>query len=239
MAAESFNRSGCVANGAQVTDRLRGFRVDGGSYRCRRPRRRAGRLVRDGQVGRGVTGPALGPRSQSLSAIVGRRAGSGSGGRRVRSSPRCPVTDLHLHAAPVVSAPTTVGAYGMGRAASVRLRSRESGAVDPARQSRLRGIHPSNTRADDSADAAQTLLNAWETVACEFGCEPIRFCNTRCAGWSEQSSRSPAARTDPDAFASQFATARPGSMGPTAPACGLSLTAVEYKPPLFNTHNRP
>lgn len=34
----------------------------------------------------------------------------------------------------------------------------------------------------------------------------------------------------------QFERARPGSMGPTAPACGLSLTAVEYQPPLFDTH---
>ena len=36
-------------------------------------------------------------------------------------------------------------------------------------------------------------------------------------------------------FAQQLDAATPGSMGPTAPACGLSLTEVEYDPPLFNT----
>jgi len=43
-------------------------------------------------------------------------------------------------------------------------------------------------------------------------------------------------RVSLEEFARQFASARPGSMGPTAPACGLSLAAVEYQPPLFNTH---
>ena len=38
-------------------------------------------------------------------------------------------------------------------------------------------------------------------------------------------------------FCSAFARANPGSMGPTAPACGLTLAEVQYPLPLFN--NQP
>ncbi len=37
-----------------------------------------------------------------------------------------------------------------------------------------------------------------------------------------------------DEFRQTFDHAVPGSMGPTAPACGLTLTEVEYEPPLFS-----
>jgi tRNA pseudouridine38-40 synthase len=43
-------------------------------------------------------------------------------------------------------------------------------------------------------------------------------------------------RASLEAFRDGFESARAGSMGPTAPACGLSLAEVEYERPLFNTH---
>lgn len=46
-------------------------------------------------------------------------------------------------------------------------------------------------------------------------------------------------RADLHDFHSGFERAEPGSMGPTAPACGLTLAAVEYARPLFNTHICP
>lgn len=46
-------------------------------------------------------------------------------------------------------------------------------------------------------------------------------------------------RVSMEEFTLQLDTARPGSMGPTAPACGLSLTEVAYEPPLFNTDRCP
>ena len=46
-------------------------------------------------------------------------------------------------------------------------------------------------------------------------------------------------RTSVEEFTRQFNAARPGSMGPTAPARGLCLVAVEYDPPLFDNDRRP
>lgn len=46
-------------------------------------------------------------------------------------------------------------------------------------------------------------------------------------------------RVSLEEFALQLDVAKPGSMGPTAPASGLSLTEVEYEPPLFNTDKCP
>jgi len=40
-----------------------------------------------------------------------------------------------------------------------------------------------------------------------------------------------------DEFVRAFEAARPGSMGPTAPACGLTLAEIEYPRPLFHTYN--
>ena len=40
-----------------------------------------------------------------------------------------------------------------------------------------------------------------------------------------------------DDFTRSFETAEPGSMGPTAPGSGLTLAAIEYDRPLFNTQN--
>lgn len=40
-------------------------------------------------------------------------------------------------------------------------------------------------------------------------------------------------RRTTDDFVEVFVRAEPGSMGPTAPACGLTLAEVEYVPPLF------
>ena len=37
-----------------------------------------------------------------------------------------------------------------------------------------------------------------------------------------------------DEFRQALDRATPGSMGPTAPACGLTLAEVEYEPPIFN-----
>ena len=37
-------------------------------------------------------------------------------------------------------------------------------------------------------------------------------------------------------FIDAVEAASPGSMGPTAPACGLALAAVEYEQPLFHSH---
>ena len=39
-----------------------------------------------------------------------------------------------------------------------------------------------------------------------------------------------------DEFIRAFEIASPGSMGPTAPACGLTLAEIEYRPPLFQSH---
>ena len=44
-------------------------------------------------------------------------------------------------------------------------------------------------------------------------------------------------RTTLEDFTRFFETAEPGSIGPTAPACGLTLAEIEYERPLFNTHN--
>ena len=44
-------------------------------------------------------------------------------------------------------------------------------------------------------------------------------------------------RTTLEAFNREFEAATPGSMGPTAPACGLTLAKIEYERPLFNTHD--
>ncbi|MDE2966306.1 MAG: tRNA pseudouridine(38-40) synthase TruA [Chloroflexota bacterium] len=43
-------------------------------------------------------------------------------------------------------------------------------------------------------------------------------------------------RTSLGEFTQAFAVARPGSMGPTAPAAGLTLIEVEYERPLFDPH---
>lgn len=42
-----------------------------------------------------------------------------------------------------------------------------------------------------------------------------------------------------DEFHRSFEAAEPGSMGPTAPSCGLTLAEVEYARPLFTTHTCP
>ncbi len=44
-------------------------------------------------------------------------------------------------------------------------------------------------------------------------------------------------RSTLDDFTRSFEAAEPGSMGPTAPACGLTLAEIEYRPPPFSTHN--
>ncbi|MCY3567696.1 MAG: tRNA pseudouridine(38-40) synthase TruA [Chloroflexi bacterium] len=41
-------------------------------------------------------------------------------------------------------------------------------------------------------------------------------------------------RTPAEQFLREFERAEPGSMGPTAPACGLALTRVDYRQPLFS-----
>ena len=43
-----------------------------------------------------------------------------------------------------------------------------------------------------------------------------------------------AGRLSPDEFRRSLSHAVPGSMGPTAPACGLTLAEVEYEPSLFD-----
>ena len=44
-------------------------------------------------------------------------------------------------------------------------------------------------------------------------------------------------RLSPTQFAESLAAAAPGSLGPTAPACGLCLVAVEYARPIFTAQH--
>ena len=46
-------------------------------------------------------------------------------------------------------------------------------------------------------------------------------------------------RTTSAEFIRAFEAAVPGSLGPTAPACGLTLCEIEYEQPLFNTQTYP
>lgn len=155
MAAESSNGPACTAVRPAIVDRIGVSRLNGGPHRCRRPRHRAGRVVRDRRLGRRYAGSPLDPRPESLSALIGRRSGSRSGARWIRSTPRCPVADVHLRAATVESASTIVGTSSMGRANHVRLRHGESGAVGPDRNARLRGVHAAGTRSNDEPDRAR------------------------------------------------------------------------------------
>ncbi len=149
MAAESSNGPACTAVRPAIVDRIGVSGLNGGPHRCRRPRHGASRLIRDGRLDRRHAGSPLGPRSESLSTLLGRRAGSRSGERWIRSTPRCPVTDIHLHVATVESASTVVATSSLGRADRIRLRNGESGAVGPDRNARLRGVHAAGTGSND------------------------------------------------------------------------------------------
>lgn len=46
-------------------------------------------------------------------------------------------------------------------------------------------------------------------------------------------------RSSLEEFTLRLEAAKPGSLGPTAPACGLTLTEVEYERPLFETNQCP
>ena len=159
MAAESPNRPGSAAGSASVFDRILRSSIDGRAHRRRRPRQRTGCLVRDGHVSRGDASSSLDPRSESLSAIHRRRAGSGAGGRPVRSAARCRLSDVLLRTEAVESASTIVGTSGVDRGASLRLRVGGNGAVGVEWPSRLRGIFAASAGAVDESDNARSRVD--------------------------------------------------------------------------------
>lgn len=141
MAAKSSNGSGCAASGAGVADRLTAGRLDGRPHRCRRPRRRPGCLVRLGQVRRGSTGASLDQGHQSLPADCDRSASRSLRRQRVRPATRGGFANLHLRAATVEAAPTTLGTTVLDRAAAVRARTRAQSAIGAGWIARLRRLY--------------------------------------------------------------------------------------------------
>ena len=155
MAAKSSNGSGCAASGAGVADRLTVGRLDGRPHRRRRPRRRPGCLVRLGQVRRGSTGASLDQGHQSLPADCDRSASRSLRRQRVRPATRCGFANLHLRAATVEAAPTTVGTTGMDRGAALRRGTGALRALGVDRNPRLRRLYATNEGSIDSTNLAR------------------------------------------------------------------------------------
>ncbi len=146
MAAESSNDPGCAANSAHVADRLSLTRVHGRPHRRGSACSRTGRLVRVWEFNRNDAGTSLGQGTESLPAIVGRRAGSRLGLRRIRPSARRHFSDIRLRTAAVESAPTVVGTTSVDCRATVQSRVGALGAVASGRHSQLRPVHATDRR---------------------------------------------------------------------------------------------
>ena len=191
MATESSNGPARTAVRSAFVDRIPGSRIDGGPHRCRRPRHRAGRLFRDGLLGRRHARSSLGPRSESFSPVIGRRSGRRSGGQWIRSATRRPVTDLYVLDTTVKSAPTVVGTSSMGGAAALRPRNGKHSTVRPDRHARLRGVHA----ADDGAYDAQDIEGSRNHLRLRFLPNPdtsrlISAAPGTPNGWGSRGSRS-------------------------------------------------
>ncbi len=155
MATTSSDRPGCAPGCAALVDGRRNVRLPGRSHRCGRARNRTGRFVRL-RLARGRVAPStLGARLESLSAEFDCGPSGQCGPRGFRSSSSGRRSYLRVSRSACATATAGLGTIRLGRRSSLLQRKSPERALHTVRAARLCGLHSTDARAIDRADAAR------------------------------------------------------------------------------------